>query len=167
MAFDTGPINQGPCRTLGACLSSTISPLAMRFHLRHTCAPLERAGRALVKCLWAEAAALYGIGTTPWRGLKRSCARSVTIWASGRTTNPHFVILGASLLFDSRFCCFFHIGDMAFPPSCSHFHLFSRISCSFPPHPLLSRLISPHHRVCSHIDTYSAGPFTAHQTRIL
>ena len=41
-------------------------------------------------------------------------SRSATIWASGRTRNPYFVILLASLLFDSRFRCFFHIGDMPF-----------------------------------------------------
>ena len=31
------------------------------------------------------------------------CARSATIWASGRNRNPYFVVLWASLLFGSRF----------------------------------------------------------------
>ena len=31
------------------------------------------------------------------------CACSATIWVFGRTRNPYFVILGASLLFDSAF----------------------------------------------------------------
>ena len=31
------------------------------------------------------------------------CARSATIWASGRSRNPYFVVLWASLLFGSRF----------------------------------------------------------------
>ena len=31
------------------------------------------------------------------------CARSATIWACGCTRNPYFVILWASLLFDTRF----------------------------------------------------------------
>ena len=39
------------------------------------------------------------------------CARSTTTWASSRTRNPYCVILWASLLFDSGFCGFFHIGD--------------------------------------------------------
>ena len=30
-------------------------------------------------------------------------ARSATIWASGRSRNPYFVVLWASLLFGSRF----------------------------------------------------------------
>ena len=40
------------------------------------------------------------------RRLKRSarqCARSATIWAPGRSRNPYFVVLWASLLFGSRF----------------------------------------------------------------
>ena len=39
------------------------------------------------------------------------CAHSATIWASGRSRNPYFVVLWASLLFGSRFR---RIGDMAF-----------------------------------------------------
>ena len=31
------------------------------------------------------------------------CAHSVTIWAFGRPRDPYFVILGASLLSESRF----------------------------------------------------------------
>ena len=32
------------------------------------------------------------------------CVRSATIWVSGCTRTPYFVILWASLLFDSMFC---------------------------------------------------------------
>ena len=70
------------------------------------------------------------------------CAHSATIWAYGRSTNPYFVILGASLLFDNM-----HFGpsfalDMAF----LGFHLFSPIFTYFhSPHVLLSRLISHHY----------------------
>ena len=35
--------------------------------------------------------------------VRARCARSATIWASGRSRNPYFVVLWASLLFGSRF----------------------------------------------------------------
>ena len=37
------------------------------------------------------------------RALRAQCARSATIWAPGRSGNPYFVVLWASLLFSSRF----------------------------------------------------------------
>ena len=37
------------------------------------------------------------------RAVRAQCARSATIWASGRSRNPYFVKLWASLLFGSRF----------------------------------------------------------------
>ena len=37
------------------------------------------------------------------RAVCTQCARSATIWASGRSRNPYFVVLWASLLFCSRF----------------------------------------------------------------
>ena len=43
--------------------------------------------------------------------MRVQCTRSATIWVSGRSRNPYFVVLWASLLFRSRFRC---IGDMAF-----------------------------------------------------
>ena len=76
------------------------------------------------------------------------CARSA-IWASGRTRDPYFEILGASLVFESRFGCFLHTGNVSFldfypiSPISTFFHTF--FFCSFPPHPLFSRLSSPHH----------------------
>ena len=79
------------------------------------------------------------------------CARSATIffWASHRTRNPHFVVLGASLLFDNTYFGGSFASDMAFlgfhpfPPIFAYFHS---------PHVLLSRFISPHYgsRQCGH-----------------
>ena len=34
--------------------------------------------------------------------VRAQCARTLTIWASGRSRNPYFLVLWASLLFDSR-----------------------------------------------------------------
>ena len=86
------------------------------------------------------------------------CAHSATIWVSGRTRDPYFVILGASLLFESRFGCFIHIGDMAFldfhPVSPISFFI---LSCSFPPHPLFCRLISPHRFFVQCVPYFCAG----------
>ena len=78
-------------------------------------------------------------------GLKRN-ARAVraraAIWASRPTRNPHFVVLGASLLFDNTYfgACFASdmafLGSHPFPPIFTYFHS---------PHVLLSMLISPHY----------------------
>ena len=62
--------------------------------------------------------------------MRVQCTHSATIWASGSSRNPYFVVLWASLLFGSRFLC---IGDLAF----LDFHPVSPISTflhTFPPH---------------------------------
>ena len=67
------------------------------------------------------------------------CARNAAIWVSGHTRNPRFVILWASLLFHSRFCGFFHIGDLAF----LDFHPISPISSLFTHVLLISTTFTP------------------------
>ena len=77
------------------------------------------------------------------------CAHSATIWACGCSRNPHFAVLGASLLFDITYFGASFASDMAFlglhpfPPIFTNFHS---------PHVLLSRLISPHYGLpqCGH-----------------
>ena len=64
------------------------------------------------------------------------CARSATIWMSSRPRTPYFVILWASLL---KMAILLYIWIL------TQFHPFSSIFCLFPPHPLLTQLISPHH----------------------
>ena len=62
------------------------------------------------------------------------CTRSATIWESRRTRNPHFVVLGASLLFDNTYFCASFASDMAFwvlTPPLPIFLLFSLAACSF------------------------------------
>ena len=85
-----------------------------------------------------------GHGRTPWyvRGrLNRSIARarSAFIWASGRTRNPYFVVLRASLLFDNSYFGTSFASDMGFLglvlgfwvfTHSPHFHLFSVAACS-------------------------------------
>ena len=67
---------------------------------------------------------------------------TATIWASRRTRNPHFVVLGASLLFDNMYLGASFASDMAF----LGFHPFSPIFTYFHSQDVvLSRLISPHH----------------------
>ena len=67
---------------------------------------------------------------------------SATIWASRRTRNPHFFVLGASLLFDNTYFGAFFALDIVFLV----FHPFFPIFTYFhSPHVLLSRLISPHY----------------------
>ena len=58
------------------------------------------------------------------------CVRSATIWVVGRTRNPCFVILRASLLFDNWFLMLLlhcGYGIFLFSPNATHFYLFSRI----------------------------------------
>ena len=68
--------------------------------------------------------------------------RNATIWVSGRSRNPYFVVLGASLLYDNTYFGASFASDMAFwgfhsfPPIFTYFHS---------PHVLRSTLISPHY----------------------
>ena len=77
------------------------------------------------------------------RAVCAPCARSATIWGCGRSRNTGFVILWALLLFDSRFCCFFYIGDIhPVSPISTSFHIFCVLFHHI--HPFY-RLTSPHH----------------------
>ena len=83
------------------------------------------------------------------------CARNATIWASRRTRDPHFVVLGASLLFDNTYFGASFAWAMAF----FGFHpFFSGFTYFHSPHVLLSRLISPHygHSASASVDLHSA-----------
>ena len=72
-------------------------------------------------------------------------ALSATIWTSSRPRTPYFVILWALLLFDNGYFDASFTFGIWYICILIQFHRFSSIFCSFPPHPLLTRLISPHH----------------------
>ena len=81
-------------------------------------------------------------------GGRTQCKRSATIWVCGRTRDPYLVILGG------HHCCFRVGFDASSTLGIWHFWIFTQLHpfppfftlfCSFPPHPLFSRLISPHH----------------------
>ena len=73
------------------------------------------------------------------------CARSATIWTSSRPRTPHFVILWALLLFDNGYFDASFTFGIWYIWILTQFHQFPSIFFSFPPHPLRTRLISPHH----------------------
>ena len=63
-------------------------------------------------------------------------------------TVHHSALLIENGYFDASFTCLFvdmHILGIWYTCILTQFHPFSSIFCSFPPHPLLTRLISPHH----------------------
>ena len=72
-------------------------------------------------------------------------ALSATIWTSSSPRTPYFVILWAFLLFDNGYFDASFTFGIWYIWILTQFHQFSSIFCSFPPHPLLTRLISPHH----------------------
>ena len=71
---------------------------------------------------------------------------SATIWTSSRPRTPYFAILWALLLFDNGYFDASFTFGIWYIWILTQFHQFSSIFCSFPPHPLLTRLVSPHHR---------------------
>ena len=73
------------------------------------------------------------------------CVRSATIWTASHPRTPYFVILWALLLFDNGYFDAYFTFGIWYMWILTQFHQFSSIFCSFPPHPLLTGLISPHH----------------------
>ena len=111
-------------------------------HVSRACTALSKHGVGVEPPFWPD---FWDRGRACARGGggEAQCARIVTIWASRRTRNPYFVVLGASLLFDNKYFGASFTLDMAFWGFHSIF--FSSFTHFHPLHVLLSRLISPHY----------------------